>query len=336
MKKLILFSILSLLTNICFSQDDCKDVLVAAFNETRFQNSQTLSHNFSDYFTSDKFQRDVESMGGSFSVTLPVEGVPVEFGGSANQSNYNELRESITSGRTDVMNSEFVTNFMSKMANDKVITAWSDCINQRYGNSPGLRSSLRSVGGNEFTLSVWFNPIGTIAQCEISTMEIRGCSYNDQIIKPGTIISSQPISLLLTRESNKNIVVILNAKDNNGSTSSYALYEEPVVVSTTPHFQEYVLIYQRGSQYDPISGMRFSFDDLKDSDNKTVVNFIFDDGGRGTWTLRESEYGSPESFSKKFSTKNNKCYMLQMKNLKIATHGEPHELRVSVSEITCR
>src|SRR5689334_15520744 len=140
-RKVILLMIMSLSRTWLFGQDQCKDILANGIWEYHTASGTTTqTASFLNWFCSKTFSSYSQARDASASLSLPIDGLPVEVGGKYRDSQWSEYRNEVCkleSGQYAYA-SEF--NTFVQTASQSVAHAWEACIN-RIGTQAWLATT---------------------------------------------------------------------------------------------------------------------------------------------------------------------------------------------------
>lgn len=177
-------SCLSLLTTFlivgisqkCFSQDQCKDVLEAAYNRLSITQTNSASAAAKSWFCSDKFFSDIKKNSAGGTITVPIEGVPVEFGYTNNSDEALQSREKFCQSSSSSFSSDQAMVMFSQVVEKRTIEAWENCMRITHqGNGTSITLN-ETVVGNDIYVTAKFN-INTDADRNVRPV-IIGCYYS--------------------------------------------------------------------------------------------------------------------------------------------------------------
>src|SRR5688572_10070163 len=158
------------------AQDQCRDVLEAAYNKLSINQSSSAAAAAKSWFCSDKFLSDIGSNAAGGTITVPIEGVPVEFGGSSNSERSLQIREQFCQSSSSSFSSEEAFVMFSQVVEKRTIEAWENCMRDRLRNTGSGITLFESVSGNDIYVTARFNIIN---DADRTTRPIViGCYYS--------------------------------------------------------------------------------------------------------------------------------------------------------------
>jgi hypothetical protein len=192
---------------------DCSRILGHIRDTTDVQASSQRYSSFRRFFCDQQFSSFQQASEAGVRVGVPVEGLPVEFGGHSRNSEWSEYRRVVCEAvRQDDFSASNLRVAVSR-ANDAVVAAWTSCINQAGfhfwaelneddSQLVVLRAKYVSSGPPYFTVArggIAFQPEGSL-RC------------TGDAVGQGTQIDSAGVLLNCARQSNRAVTVTLSTQ----------------------------------------------------------------------------------------------------------------------------
>ena len=218
----ILFLVLLLSTAVCAGQEDrCRDVLQDGVKD---QYSDLKNHDVrssmqsavcSAYDTSHN-----GSSGGEGSLNVPIAGKLLGASGGYDQKQLDTMGSKYCGDNSSKLSDSDYTNTLKRVASEKVLTAWSECMKEKFaGQQGGLESDIEP-SGSEIVFKVrWvprFNAPGNVTVADLYT---KGATCTSRTVYEGSEIGTEWKLVHCTRTGNDPVLISVEAADNNGSTS---------------------------------------------------------------------------------------------------------------------
>jgi hypothetical protein len=136
--------------------DQCRDVLVAAYNRLDLRQNASSSAAARSWFCSDQFFSDVSRHAAGGSLTVPIEGIPLSFGGNSQTQRATEARLQFCRSSNQAFTNQDALSIFSQVVEKETIRAWQDCMRGR--NDAGSAIALsESVNGSEIIVTARFD-----------------------------------------------------------------------------------------------------------------------------------------------------------------------------------
>lgn len=154
---------------------ECRDILEQGIRNT-YQSLRTssLRSAFYDGFCNHTIQKATSSSGGGLSIAFPVEGVPVDLGGSYDESSGNSFQQELCGNRQGGLSDGKYEKLLQAVADPAIVQAWSQC----NANEGGVLITGK-LNGSRLILSLRFRNVGSI-----SSTELVGDAAFDGVICP--------------------------------------------------------------------------------------------------------------------------------------------------------
>lgn len=158
MKSSKLLYVLLLLTysNI-FGQIECPSCdkyLNVIYNYLHIVKRTNLKQDFKEWFFSQKFEDEYKNNNTNLSVTIPIYGVPVTFGGSNESSDAWTKRDSVSRITSFQIDYSTYESIFSKSATGDSRQKWLDCVKLCYQNSGLNPVKISVVSSNDQSITV--------------------------------------------------------------------------------------------------------------------------------------------------------------------------------------
>lgn len=106
----------------------CDKFLDVIYNKTRIQRNQNFQQQFKEYFFSEEFYKNQQNSSTSFDVTVPIDGVPVDFGfGHESEGAWETWKKNIRSTKWDFSKITAETIYLD-YATPADRQVWLDCV----------------------------------------------------------------------------------------------------------------------------------------------------------------------------------------------------------------
>jgi hypothetical protein len=222
--KLIIAAFMFLILLPGVANAACRDILEQGIRNT-YQNvkSSDLRTAYAQGFCNSYQQSSGGDTGAGFGVSLPIEGIPVDFNGNYNDSRVQSVASSSCGNSSSNLNDSNYEYLLTATADPRIVEAWSRCEQQG-----GLYLEGR-VQGSSITLTARFRTLGSLVSSTlISDPEISGASCPN-IMKEGKTITTTSVSTICQRFGNEPVTIIMNT-DN----SDAAIFYLPTVDNSPP------------------------------------------------------------------------------------------------------
>lgn len=207
-KILSVASFLTLFSNSLYAE--CRDILEQGIRNT-YQGLRTssLRSSFYDGFCNHTIQKATNSSGGGLSIAFPVDGVPIDLGGSYDESSGNSFQQDLCGNREGGLNDAKYEKLLQAVADPAIVQAWSQCEN----NAGGVLITGK-LNGSRLILSLRFRNVGNI-----SSTELVGDADFDGVICPtqwvdGMSLDGSTKFMQCDRIGEKPVTVTVNTKFN--------------------------------------------------------------------------------------------------------------------------
>jgi hypothetical protein len=205
--------------------DRCRDILKQGiFNQFKTLNQGNYSSRLKDAMCQSSNSSSGNSTGGGLSVGIPIDGVPVKFGGDYDQKHVDELKQNYCRQTSSSLDSGDLQWIMQQIASQEVVAAWSHCMGN-FAKSSGLTGAIDNVNGPQFNFKVSWSAAFGVNEATVSSFAVRGATCDPVILTTGTKITTDGIAQPCTRTGIGPVSVILNS--NHGYAVGMLAEDKP-------------------------------------------------------------------------------------------------------------
>jgi hypothetical protein len=218
MKKHLLLFIFLTVSSICFSQDQCKDILEGFYNKTQTSNTGNFVKDVTNWLKSKEFKDYINNGGTSIGINVPIEGIPVGFDFGSTNQDYQKLQSYLNSGNTTTINNSFANFVSSQIVEPKVVDAWNECMARKV-EQKGLVGIIDDSNGSSFFLKIRWYAVAGVQSAKIKSIWVSGAKYDINSLKKGDIVRDGWIPIAFQRKTNSQVTIAINTENNIGSYS---------------------------------------------------------------------------------------------------------------------
>jgi|HubBroStandDraft_6_1064221.scaffolds.fasta_scaffold256072_1 hypothetical protein len=205
--------------------DRCGDILKQGiFNQFKSLNQANYSSRLKDAVCQSSNSSTGNSSGGGLSVGIPIDGVPIKFGGDYNEKHVGELKQSYCHQGSSALNNDDLQWIMQQIASQEIVSAWSHCMGN-YAKSSGLTGAIDNVNGSQFVFKVTWSAAFGVNEATVSSFVVRGASCDPVILTSGTKITTDGIAQPCARSGSEPVSIILNS--NHGYAIGVLAEDKP-------------------------------------------------------------------------------------------------------------
>jgi hypothetical protein len=202
-----------LVPHLATAQDQCKDVLAGGVRSV-FKMNETRSdtQNTSDWICSDNFTTFIDKQSAGFNLTVPIDGVPVGFGGKSDNSKSFAQRNAYCAKANRQLTSNETTSVWRQLVDQPVIDAWTQCMvkNSISGAaSPAVRMLLTDVGGVVVAVGSFVPAFSDQRAPLVFGFDVTGLTCSRDRLKNGAELTIQGLAETCTRKPNEDSVAVL-------------------------------------------------------------------------------------------------------------------------------
>jgi hypothetical protein len=252
MKKIKTLTLILATSFGAYSQDYCNDVLVAAYNTLSINSSQSSVSAAKSWFCSDNFFSDIRDHAAGGKITIPIYGVPVEFGGTYNSQSSLQKREQFCSSSSSYFSNDQALVIFKQVVEKRTIEAWERCMIEKFkaiGNSSIYLEE--DISGNEIFVKAKFR-ITDESSRDIRPL-VMTCIYTNAIMLKGDwregnevplsgiiqhfrrIDENEPVTIVLTATRAVSQTLFIRAKEYPFEVGEItATWEEPYQGESEP------------------------------------------------------------------------------------------------------
>ena len=191
--------------------DRCGDILKQGiFDQYRSLNQNNYSSRLKDALCQSSSSSSGNSGGGGLSVGIPIEGVPIKFGGNYDEKHVNEMKQNYCHDGSSSLDNGDLRWIMQQVASQAVVAAWSRCMHDTVRSS-GLVGAIDNVNGSQFIFRASWNAGYGVNEAVVSSFAVRGATCDPVILTTGTRITTEGIAQPCTRSGNGPVSIILNS-----------------------------------------------------------------------------------------------------------------------------
>jgi len=203
------------------SSSVCRDVLADQLkNRISFNSGSAFASNMQAWMCSQRNSTSRSSNSGGLSVGVPIDGVPLQFGGNLSGSDANSWFNAHCDQKSQTMSDQQAESVSLALLPPDAIQAWSRCIDrttptslQRLGMSPTTNAS-------RLTITITWQPDAIrLDPPVVNQFLVAGATCENPLRANDRLSGSQAI--ICTRLANQETVVVLNT--NQGSPPSINL-----------------------------------------------------------------------------------------------------------------
>lgn len=200
----------------------CNDILKQGiFDETMISGQRSVSEDLFEWLKCSTYQTVKQKIDSGLKIGLPLEGIPLQIGGSFTNDEFNSWKQKINTGQARAFSANEVTLIVKRNVNDSIIKAWSECIKAQH-RGLGLISDI-SVKDDPSHLVYTVRYIPDDIDDPYPKITAGGFQVVGAIAtKPfadGTEIPYAGISTLLTRQGWSAVTVVINTTRGTDSQS---------------------------------------------------------------------------------------------------------------------
>jgi hypothetical protein len=148
-----------LTSNSAFALDQCKDILAGLISYKTTLNDQAFEQQYINWLNSNEYSssQSTSTASGSLGLTIPVDGVPINFAAKFSKGQYGSQSYSKSLATYLSENTSERSLFFQKLreANPAVVKAWSDCQSARL-TKKGMYCSVNQ-GANPDEIELYVN-----------------------------------------------------------------------------------------------------------------------------------------------------------------------------------
>lgn len=193
--------------------DACKEVLKLGQRVITISSSSNENEATKSWFCSSSFEQRVRNSSFIGEITVPIEGVPVNFkAGSDNEESFRR-REAFCSSASRNFNREDTYNIFQQLADENVVREWGSCVERSCSDlSPtsGLSLALNRTGGQVTTRLRW-TPRFTGEQPPIITSVTRvNLICTSDIIQTQKVVNVEGLADICTTNNRQSSTLLIN------------------------------------------------------------------------------------------------------------------------------
>ncbi|MGV1913847.1 hypothetical protein [Agrobacterium vitis] len=171
--------------------------------------------------------------GGGLSVGIPIDGVPLTFGGNYSKTDLENIASQSCKNDSSSLSDDQYHKVLSMVADARIVEAWSKCKSQ----SGGLLLNAEAHGSN-IIFSVRFRPLGNTYQTRLTDDPIfDGVQCNKNKLKSGSTIGNPEINFICKRTNDEEVTAIINAEDDAARIFVPAVAKPEAPRNQTPGIQ---------------------------------------------------------------------------------------------------
>jgi hypothetical protein len=194
--------------NLAFGQD-CDAILSKGITNTYQElRSKDLRRGFRDAMCSTSNDKEDNKTDAGLSVTVPIYGVPVSFGGNYGQVTSSARSSGLCRDTSSALGDKEFESVMVSAVAPQIVEAWSLCKSKQGGLFVN-----GDLNGRDLVLEFRFRPYGSVYQTKVEgNPVISGATCPNPIVNNGTIIDNGSKFEKCERLSAGAVTVIVNSK----------------------------------------------------------------------------------------------------------------------------
>lgn len=191
--------------------DSCRDILAGGVRDTILnRDTSNASSATKKWFCSSDFLASRSSNNTSAAVTVPIYGVPVEFGYDSSSFDAQQRRRQFCSDNQAQFSNNDATLIFRQVANPNIVRAWSDCMNRTDNINQLVRLQIQRIDSQSFSITAKFSPIlSGQAPPTIDYLRVVGGSCSSDRLKRGAQLPVQATQELCRQAAFSDITAVL-------------------------------------------------------------------------------------------------------------------------------
>ncbi len=191
----------------------CDEILQqGVFDTISFDSNRSLSANLLTWLASASYSEFKQKVDSGLRVGLPLEDVPFEIKDDYSVDELEKWKREYAAGKTRSFNEHEILQIVSRSVNKSIVDKWLECYRVTSGQGrTGLLSSIETGAGQDtavFTARYLPTSINDLPP-SVQSFQLSGATTNYPLIA-GQLVPLAGVSVLLTRMSESDIVVVLN------------------------------------------------------------------------------------------------------------------------------
>ena len=193
--------------------DACKEVLKLGQRTIAISASSNENDATKSWFCSSSFVQHVTSSSFRGGITVPIEGVPVNFNVGSDNAESFQRREAFCSNSSRNFNREDTYNIFQQLADENVVREWGRCVERSCSDinpSNGLSLALTRTG-NQISARLRWSPRFTGEQPPVITSVSRtNLTCSSDLIQAQKVVNVEGLEEHCTTDSRQNSTLLIN------------------------------------------------------------------------------------------------------------------------------
>lgn len=216
-----------------WAADDCSAILEQGIRNTYQTLDKTnLKSGVSNAVCNSSSSSTGGNSGGGLGLTIPIEGVPVNFNGNYSESKLNSVKNAGCSSSSSSLSDDQFHTVLSMVADTQIVAAWESC----KAKAGGVYMNA-TLNGNLVVFELRFRPVGNVNSTTISTPpQFFGVTCNSPVYKKDVEVTNSPLQQACLRDGSGEVTGIVNTKWDAGRVFIPAIQKAPTRGSGTDAF----------------------------------------------------------------------------------------------------